>query len=165
MIIAISGSVGSGKTTVAQAFSDVVRAECIHLTEVARAFILEEKKDLQTFDFDLDALCEHVERNILNSAKTQVVEGHFSHLLSPKYVDCVFVLNRDLKELRLEYEKRGYSKKKIRDNLEVESFNLCFYEALENGFQEGQVFVVENNTCVKDCVDKIVSKLKEVGVQ
>jgi broad-specificity NMP kinase len=84
-------------------------------------------------------------------------------------VDYLFVINRDLKILEKVYSERKYNENKVRDNLETESFNLCFYEAIENGFREsnqgdvtdnskndGQVFTIEN----KDSIDEVIETIK-----
>ena len=51
-----------------------------------------------------------------------------SHLLD---VDFVIVLERDLKSLKEELEKRGYNELKIKDNLESEAFKVCRMESVE----------------------------------
>lgn len=76
-------------------------------------------------------------------------------------MDRAFIINRNLKELKEEYEKRNYNENKIKDNLEVETLNLCFYEAIENGYEEGQVFSVENNSTMEHLIEKISIKLKK----
>ena len=160
MIIAISGSVGSGKTSFAkflvEKLNDRVRRgggfsveyyDLIHLNEIAIEHKIEDVKELQTFDFDLDALVHGVNKRLANGSKNVVLEGHFAHFLNPEIVDYLIVINRDLKDLSEEYKSRGYNDKKIADNLEVESFNLCLYEGIEEGFDEEKQVVCLNNDC------------------
>ena len=161
MIIGISGAVGSGKTTLAKELGKALDFEVIHLNEWAKDFKIEDVPELQTFDFDLDKLLEKVEQFIeKNKDKNMIFEGHFAHFLSPKLVNKLIILNRDLPLLKQEYLKRGYNEEKISDNLEVESFNLCFYEAEEEGYDEKQVKCYENNSSISTIKEKIEVKIK-----
>lgn len=164
MIIVISGSVGCGKTTLTDELAKKLDFDVVHLNEFAEEFKLEEHPTLQTFDFDIDALLDKIEDEIKiwkKEDKNVIIESHFAHFISHKLVDRAFIINRNLKELKEEYEKRNYNENKIKDNLEVETLNLCFYEAIENGYEEGQVFSVENNSTMEHLIEKISIKLKK----
>jgi len=68
----------------------------------------------------------------------------------------------EIKELKKEYKIRKYNAQKIKDNLEVESFNLCFYEALENGYEEeDKVFCINNNSNMEISIKTIMNKTCE----
>ena len=178
MIIAISGSVGSGKSSVAKALGEKIGYEVVFLNDWAKEFKLRAVEDLETFDFDIAQLLVKVENYIdSHHDKNLIFEGHFAHFISPKYTDVLFVVNRDLKELKAVYEERGYNEQKMKDNLECESFNLCFYEAEEEGYNVGsqnpvggsdgknellgvpKVFAVENAGALDELVGKIENKL------
>jgi adenylate kinase len=138
VVIAISGSVGSGKTTFSKNLAKELNFDIIHLNDLAKNYKLKDVKELQTFDFDLDNLLDDFEKDLRNKKyKNIIIESHFAHLIHPELVDILFVVNRDLKLLKHEYEIRKYNTQKIQDNLEVESFNLCFYEAEEAGYFVG----------------------------
>lgn len=184
MIIAISGSVGSGKTTISKQLATKLNFEIIHLNELAQNYKLEQIEELDTFDFDLDKLLDDLEEKLLilrNQKKDIILEGHFAHFINPEFVDFLFIINRDLVELKQEYKTRKYNKQKIEDNLEVESFNLCFYEALEEGYMEsgtveigfggdieenildenlGLVYSINNCSSVEDIVDEIAKIIR-----
>lgn len=158
MIIAISGSVGVGKTTIAKLVTNQTNYTVIHLNEIAKNFKIEEVPELNTFDFDIDKLRNYID-DYLEGKDNIILEGHFAHLLNPENIDLLVIINRDLTELTKEYEIRGYNDQKKQDNLEVESFNLCFYEALEEGFIEEKVLCYYNDTKPEDIVSKIVTKI------
>lgn len=182
MIIAISGSVGSGKTTVSKELSKKLNYKILHLNDLAKEFKIKDVKELQTFDFNIDGLVAKVNREIADGKhKNTIIEGHFAHFLNPELVDYLFIINRDLNELREEYDNRGYNEQKIKDNLEVESFNLCFYEGIEEGYTSygdvgleigivdfdkkekksgNQIFCINNNGSILDLVSDIIKKVK-----
>jgi adenylate kinase len=178
MIIAVSGSVGSGKTSFATLLGEKLGIKVIHLNELAKDYFIQDHDHLQTFDFDIDTLLNDFEKELQQKRlehTSLIVESHFAHFIQPKYVDVLFILNRDLKELHKEYEKRGYTKQKIQDNLDVESFNLCFYEAEENGYdiqgtgltgkgekKFGNVFTLKNSKDLDNLVEKAISKIEYV---
>lgn len=185
MIIAISGAVGTGKTSITKNLSKKLNYEVLHLNDLAEKYKIEQIEELQTFDFDLDKLLEDLEEKILilkSEKKNIILEGHFAHFISPELVDYLFIINRDLKELKEEYKIRGYNQQKILDNLEVESFNLCFYESLEEGYLEngtieigfdgdieenildedlGLVFCINNCGTLDDIVSEIEKRIKK----
>lgn len=159
MIIAISGSVGSGKTTLAKRFAERLDYTVVHLNDWAKEFHLRAVEELETFDFDIAQLLVKVENYIeKNKGKNLIFEGHFAHFINPEYIDYLFIINRDLKELKQEYKIREYNEQKVKDNLEVESFNLCFYEGIEEGYEEEkQIFCLQNDGSIEDLI-KIIEK-------
>jgi len=179
MIIVISGSVGSGKTSISKELSKKLSYDVVHLNDKAKIFKLNDDESVQTFDFDLDKLLVNVEKEIKllkENGKNVIFESHFAHFINPDLIDMLFVINRDLKDLKKEYIKRKYNDKKIKDNLEVESFNLCFYEAIEEGYGEEvedlknlnkindsktKVFSIENNGSIDLVIEKIIKIIED----
>ncbi|MFW6285886.1 MAG: AAA family ATPase [Nanoarchaeota archaeon] len=172
MIISISGSVGTGKTSFAKILKKKLnkkekfkftykKFKIIHLNDWAIDYKIEDVKKLQTFDFDIDKLIVKINTYLSeNKSQNLIIEGHFAHFIDPKLVDYLFILNRDIKELEIEYMKRKYNIKKRNDNLEVENFNLCFYEGIEEGYrQEEQIFCIENNKKLTELADQIILKI------
>ena len=147
MIIAVSGSVGCGKTSFASAFAKKISSEIIHLNEFSKKYYIDYNKETDSYEVDIDMLFKRVIKEIdecSNKGEDLVIEGHFAHLLYPKKVDILIILNRPLEELKTVYGIRRYSEKKSSDNLEVEAFDTCYNEALEEGYAEKQIVRVEN---------------------
>ena len=69
-----------------------------------------------------------------------------SHFLNPRYVDLCIILKANLKVIESRLKKRGYSKAKIRENLDSEIFDVCLNEALENGFSSKLVVVFSDKS-------------------
>lgn len=151
MIIGITGSVGSGKTTLGKELSKKLNSKTIHLNEESKKYYLEKDERLDTYVVDTDKLIPHVERSLKTYQEREqacIVEGHFTQWLSPEYFDKIIILNRPLEELKKEYLNRNYNEQKILDNLEAESFDICFLEAEERGFTKDQIIQIENGVAV-----------------
>jgi len=80
-------------------------------------------------------------KNIPSRAAKQkdiIVDSHLSHLFDS---DICFVVKTDIRTLHKRLASRGYSKQKIKDNIESEIMDVCLEEAI----QEKRAIVVVNN--------------------
>lgn len=134
MVIIVTGSVGTGKTTIAKKLAKELKYKYIDVNK-----IISEKK--LASGYDKKRKCKIIDTTKLNKAlislikkdKNLVIDSHLSHFLPSKYVDKCIVTKCDLKELEKRLKKREYSKDKIRENLDAEIFDVCLEEAKEKG--------------------------------
>lgn len=134
--IIVTGSVGTGKTTVAKAVAEHFDYEYIDVTKLI-------KENALSDGYDKEKECEIVDENKLSNflvklidnsnAKGLVIDSHMSHYLPKEKVNLCIVTKCDLKILRKRLADRVYNEDKIKDNLESEIFNVCFEEAKEKG--------------------------------
>ncbi|MDR1721930.1 MAG: adenylate kinase family protein [Methanobrevibacter sp.] len=145
--IFITGTPGTGKTTVAKLLYDKLSAvnlvKLIDINEIAieNDFVLEynNEKDYKVIDIDkLDKKLTEIINNDKKEffgaefqfqSKITIVEGHLSHLCSG--ADKVIVLRVNPFVLEKRLDSRNYVESKIRDNLESEALGLCSSEAYE----------------------------------
>lgn len=136
MIIAVSGSVCSGKTSLAKALA----VELGYLYIDVKLLI----DRLKIYDgYDKKRQCKVVDirklNNILeriidkNRWADMIIDSHLSHHLSKDLVDICIVTKCDLKKLKNRLENRGYKKAKVKENLDCEIFEICSNEAFEAG--------------------------------
>ena len=134
-VIIVTGSVGSGKTTLAKKLSKFLNFKYIDVNTII-------KKNELSEGYDKKNMCDVVDVKRLNKYLIKliksinigiIIDSHLSHYLPKKYVDLCIVTKCNLKELKKRLKKRKYSEGKIKDNLEAEIFNVCLEESKEQG--------------------------------
>ncbi len=134
MIIIVTGTPGTGKTTVAKALAKELNHNYLDLNIIIDQFdvVVGYDKKRKSKIIDEDKLVRYMKEIILGN-KDLVIDSHLSHYIPPEYVDICFVTKCNLKELKKRLLKRKYSKEKINENLQVEIFDVCLNEAKEMG--------------------------------
>ena len=161
MIIIVSGTPGTGKTLVAKALATAMKHEYI---DVKR--LISDRKLSQ--GYDRKRKCEIIDPKALNKIliklikedKELVIDSHLSHYLPKRYVDRCIITTCSLSELSRRLKKRGYSKEKVRENLDSEIFEVCRSEALENGHR-----VVVLDTTKGYNMEALIKKLRLAGAR
>lgn len=130
-IIILSGTPGTGKTSVSRKISEIVDANSISLNELAISenFTLEYDKERDTYIVDFEKLKPYI-ANYIDVLKKQkqkylIIEGHFSDIIPNKYIDYSFVLRCDPEYLYNRLKERDYNKKKIIENIQAEILGNC----------------------------------------
>lgn len=130
-VISVSGTPGTGKSTIARCLSEELEYELIDLNEEINKRDLYDQAPNGVHLVDSDAL-EEVVRSIPTEGSGKVIDGHLSHLLPPTFVTDVVVLRTRPEVLNERLKERGYSKKKIKENLEAEALGIIISEAVES---------------------------------
>jgi adenylate kinase len=159
-IICVSGTPGTGKTTLAKRISKDLNFKYISGNYIIKKYSLNEgidKKrkckiiDINKFIKAVLKECIIIEnkktsknlkknisikkslknnKNIIKN-KVYIIDSHLSHHLPKEKVNVCIVCKCNLKKLKERLEKRRYSIKKIRENLDSEIFDTCYVEAKE----------------------------------
>ena len=160
-VVVVTGSVCSGKTTVAKVLAERLGFEYVDVNEVIDKnpdVVSGYDEGLKTKIVDSDKLVEVLKRIIRDSENDLVIDSHLGHYLPKDYVDvCVVVKCSDLDVLRKRLEARGYGMKKIRENLDAEILDVCLIDALEAGHS---VLSVDSSGGVD--YDDLVMRVREV---
>ncbi len=125
-VVAITGTPGTGKTTVA----NVLRRRgyrILSVNELAERLdcIIGEEEGCKVVD--VEKLAERV-RSILPKGLV-LLEGHLSHHLNP---DKVIVLRCNPVELKRRLEGKGWPEEKVLENVEAEIVDSILIEAIES---------------------------------
>ena len=118
-MICITGSPGSGKSTVA----NILRSRGIKVHNVlelpgAMECVSDGEADIECLRAVTSRLCD----------SGDLIEGHYAHLLN---CDFVIVLDRNEDMVLSELTSRGYESSKIMENLDALRCDLYFSESLE----------------------------------
>ncbi|WP_406670879.1 adenylate kinase family protein [Methanolobus sp. ZRKC4] len=129
MLIGITGTPGTGKTSVTKLMENDPSYQVIHLNELIREENLysevDHERDCVVADMDL------VYNRVLELQDklypVTIVDSHLSHHIA----DIVIVLRTSPEKLKERLEKRKYSVEKVRENLEAEALDIILAEAVD----------------------------------
>jgi adenylate kinase len=127
MIFAITGTPGTGKTSVCKALG----LEFMDLNKVIEemGFYSGVDNERGCFIADLDKLNEYVkEEKEEKRRELMVIESHLSHFLNP---DVSIVLRANPFLLADRLKQKGFSTQKINENVEAETLDVILVEAVE----------------------------------
>ena len=156
MIIAVTGTPGVGKTTVSKLLSKRLGYEYISIREFAVERGIGEKVG-DEIEIDVDELAEKMVEEF--KGKNVVIDGHLSHFVPS---DVVIVLRAHPRLVAERLKDRGYSRKKLAENVEAELIDVILVEALEEN--ERVIEVGTTGKTPEEVVDEIID-LIERGVK
>ena len=123
--IIISGTPGTGKTTISKKLTKILDAECLSLNEItiAKKYVLKYDEVRDTYVADFEKLIPHIIRCIEKATKQEkhvIIEGHFADVIPNEYIDLVVVLRCNPDKLKERLEERDYKPQKVKENLQAE---------------------------------------------
>jgi len=147
-IIAVTGTPGTGKTTLSEKLSQKLDFELFDLNEFIEKEGIYETDAKGTKIVDPSDLRDSFGNRIQERNCNLVVDGLLSYLLSPDQVNYIVILRTepDTLEKRLK-ERDDFSKEKIKENVESEALGTVTSEAIE---RQGIESVFEINTTEKN---------------
>jgi adenylate kinase len=163
MIIALSGTPGTGKTAV----SEQLRKKgykVIDINKIAQEqnFFTEYDRSRETHEVDLGGLNEYLRKELPELAASGstplFLEGHLAHLFD--FIDFVIILRCALDVLQERLNSKNWHEKKILENLEAEALDVITIEAVEK-YGEDKVFEVDTSNVSIDIVLEKIQKIIE----
>ena len=152
MIIGITGTTGTGKTTVSSYFD----IETVDLKQYAEENNIGSLNSQGELEVDVEELRQNPPQQ---GESDLVVEGHLAHFIDLDY--CV-VLRCRPDVLRQRLQERDYSKQKIDENVESEALDIILSQAVRN---QGKVFEVDTtDKDEKEVVEEVKQGVREETV-
>ena len=122
-ILAITGTPGVGKSTVASVLAKRKNANLISITEIIKKIPCSYDKKRKTKIVDIKRLQKEVNKKI--KPGLNIIDGHLSHLLKN---DLTVLLRTNPIELRKRLKRKRWSEKKINENVEAEILGIISSE-------------------------------------
>ncbi len=137
-VMIVTGTPGTGKTTVAKKLAKKYKAVYVDVNAVIKEHKLREAYDAKRKSYVVDVkklnkVLVAMIQQAKKKKKSLVIDSHLSHYLPTKYVDICYVTKTSLKKLKKRLQKRKYTKKKVEENMQCEIFDICLMEAKEAG--------------------------------
>ena len=129
MIIAITGTPGTGKTSISKGLIKK-GFNVIDLNKIAyeKKYLLGKDEKRNSFIIDTNKLDIYIKKNY-KTKELIFIEGHLSHLLN--CVDIVIILRLNPSKLKNNLLKRKWKKEKINENLEAEILDIILCETIQ----------------------------------
>ena len=132
-LLLVTGVPGTGKTTISTLLAAELGAEHIELTRLVREGGLSQGWDQAraTAIADMKALRNTISNILDNTTSPLIIDGHFSPDVAPRdETTLVIVLRCAPWVIREKLLTRGYSIRKVRENVEAELLGTCLTDAL-----------------------------------
>jgi adenylate kinase len=163
MIILITGTPGTGKSTVSKILNKKLDSVLLDINK-----LVEDKNLYSGYDkkrkfkiVNLNALFAEIEKLITNKDQIIIIEGHLSHYFEKS--DVTIVLRANPNVLRERLKNKGFDDSKIQENIEAEAIDLCTWESFnihENKTNEIDTSNITPETVVNHIIDIINGKKK-----
>lgn len=160
-VIILTGSVGTGKTTIAKKLSDKLGYKYLDVKRILSKHNLidgidkERKSKIIDINKLNNALIKEIKEIKQNKNLGLIIDSHLSHYLPKKHVDLCIVTRCNLKTLQQRLIKRKYNQNKIRENLDTEIFEICLNEAIENKHN-----IIQVDTTKRININKLIKEIR-----
>jgi adenylate kinase len=162
-VILITGTPCVGKTSVATLLADKLEALNVNLTDLAldEKLIMGRDKERNSIIIDEKRMKQRIRTIIQKTDKKDVVvDGHYAvNVVPEKLATHVFVLRRNPVELRTLMEQRGFTNRKLHENLDSEILDVCLVDALRVHGEEKTCELNATGKSTQQIVDDIFSIL------
>ena len=153
MRIALTGTPGTGKTTVAA----LLPFKVVDINSIVRAGLNVGVDPVRgCLEADMEALADLFRTETEPTEEKEeitILEGHFSH----RFSDWAIVLRIEPAMLRERLRARGYAEEKINENLEAEALDVILVEAAESCSRVDEIDTTNRSPLeVADLVKRIV---------
>ncbi|MEM0368835.1 MAG: adenylate kinase family protein [Desulfurococcaceae archaeon] len=156
-VIIVAGTPGTGKTTVARAISEKCGLRIINLSELAmeKGYITAYDESRSTYIIDEDKLVN----DILNLAKSSeehvLVQTHYPEIIPRDIVDRVFILRTHPLILEKRLLERGWSRRKINENVMAEILGVVASNAV-NAFGSELIYEIDTSSTKPEDVAELI---------
>lgn len=163
VIIVITGTPGTGKTSVARKLARAING--IHI-DVSRFVIdnkLYEDYDDKRMSYIIDEkrVVNRLTEIMASSDKPVIIDIHYPEILPPEMVDYVFVLRTHPEELYRRLKTRNWPPHKVKENVMAEILGVVAQNIIEH-YNRDKIYEIDTtNKTVDEVVEEIIDIIKE----
>jgi len=163
--ILISGTPGTGKTTIAKELATRMSYNFLDMGKLAEGehIYLEVDTERNTKIIDEPKLAKRIEEEIATNKGRIVISSHYAEIVNPRPVDKVIVLRTHPDRLRERLSERGWSDHKIKENLEAEILGVCSFNALRKYGKERVFEIDTTNLTPNETLEKALEIIRSGG--
>ncbi len=157
MIVALTGTPGTGKTSISKHLSRFYDVKSVSDLAKEMNCILDEEIEDEVLVVDVECLSEkiHSFREDYRD-KILIIEGHLAHFLPS---DIVIVLRCNPIKLKERLSTKGWKEDKVLENVEAELLDVILVEALD---RSNNVYEIDTTSISIKEVSEIVIEIIEV---
>jgi len=159
--IIVTGSPGVGKSTVSKKLALKLFAKHLDVSKIVEEFDVIDRFDeeRETAIVNLNKLSKALIEKIESSEIDVIIDGHLApHVIPDRLVNLAIILRRNPQQVEKELKKRGYSDKKVKENVRCEILDICLLDCI---IKYGKEKCYEIDTTDKD-LNFIVDELEKV---
>ncbi len=162
-VILVTGTPCVGKTVISRLLASRLNGLHIDLAELVKQEELTSGVDeaRETLIADMEKVSERVREIIRDREEDVIVDGHYAVNVVPvEDVHLVFVLRRHPDELKTCMENRGFTNKKLWENLAAEILDVCLSDAVEACGLNKVCEIDASGTSVEEVVEDMILVLE-----
>ncbi|WEU40573.1 MAG: AAA family ATPase [Candidatus Odinarchaeum yellowstonii] len=146
-VVVLTGTPGTGKTTISHLIAQILCVKLFSLSDLAveAGAVTGEDIERDTLIVDGAVLKRFLNRFLSNMSGLVVFEGHYGELVPKRFVDCCIVLRARPSVLEKRLTERGYSGRKLLENLQAEVLGTCTFNAVE-AYGRGLVYELDTSS-------------------
>ena len=163
--IVISGTPGTGKTTISKILSKELNAPHLNLSSLAfeKGFVEKKDPNRNTYLIDEEGLRKYVEEFIRKTEGLVIIDSHYGEFLDDALILKIFVLRLNPSVLLRRLISKGYNPRKVKENLEAELVGSCTFNAISTHPKEKVCEIDTTGKNTQEVVREIVEVLRGTG--
>jgi len=166
-IIIITGTPGTGKTSVAKELSSLTNGKILSINRIVlkKKFIESYDQERKTYVVDSEKLIsylrEKIKSYIKKNLKILIIEGHYADLVPKNLIEILFILRCDPEILKERLRKKNVMEKSIIENVQAEILGNSVSYALENFGKKHRKKILEIDSSNKN-IKEVASLMKKL---
>lgn len=160
-VIIITGTPGTGKTTVSKLLSKKLNGIYINSGNIVRnGYFLGLDTKRNSLIADIDKLQQFIDKMLLKIKKLTVIDSILPDIVSSENVLLVVVLHTATEVLYTRLSKKGFEIRKIMENIDAELCKICYQDTIETYGLERVFEIDTTESAPNETVEHIYEEIR-----